>query len=224
MAVALLISGVLLAQENDQVVKEKKSMITLQGGPGFPIGDFASTNLNNENAGFAKTGYTIMASYAYHFEKTAAITASAFYNSFGTQKFSMSFLGDGSGQTIDLDMDHWKFYGLTVGPMLTFDVGKNVYTDIKLMGGVVNANSPQISYQGTVMAKGDWSFAPALQGGVNLRIGTNSNWFVIASADYTYAKPKFSYTYTDEFDQLVTDNIHQKMSVVNVSAGVGITF
>jgi len=222
MAIALLVSGVLQAQET-RVKTEKKSFLTLHGGPSFPVGDFGSDNMGNQYAGFAKTGYTVNLNYGYLFNKNAGLTASAFYNSFGTKQFALSFL-EGSGGTVTLDMDHWKFYGLTAGPLMSFDVSKNIYSDIKVMAGMVNANSPKISYSGIVMANGDWSWAPALQGGISLRMGTGSNIFVFVNADYMYMKPKFSYTYTDENDQLVKEDIRQKMSVVNVSAGIGINF
>jgi hypothetical protein len=222
MAIALLVSGMLQAQEK-YAKTEKKSFIALHAGPTFPVGDFNSNNTGNENAGFAKTGYTINLNYGYNFVPKAGITASVFYNSYKTHQFSTAFL-DGNTQAINLDIDHWKFYGLSAGPMLTFDLRKNIYSDIKVMGGIVNANSPKVTYNGVVMAEDDWSWAPAFQGGINVRIGTGSNLFVFGNADFMYMKPKFSYKYTNENQQLVNEDIKQKISAVNVSAGVGFNF
>jgi hypothetical protein len=223
MAIALLISGALLAQEAE-TQQLKKSFLVLHGGPSFPVGDFGSKNMGNQEAGFAKTGYSVNLNYGYQFEKNAGITASIFLNNYNTQPFKMSFAGESGTETIELKMDHWQFYGLTAGPMLNFTAGKNIFADLKIMGGVVNANTPQISYQGTVMAKEDWSWAPAIQGGANLRIGAGNNMFVFANADYMYMKPKFTSSYYDENSNWVTTDIKQKMSVVNVSAGIGFSF
>lgn len=224
MAMALLISGALQAQE-ETVKKESKSYLVLHAGPSLPVGDFSSTNVANQQAGFAKTGYTINLNYGYQFQKNAGITVGAFYNSYNTHGFAMSFLEGTSGaQTISLGMDHWKMYGISAGPMLTFDVAKNIVADVKVMGGIANANSPKITYEGTVMAEGDWSFTPAIQGGVQLRINTGGNVFVMANADYMYLKPKFTYTYTNEASQVVNEDIRQKLSVVNLSAGIGFKF
>jgi hypothetical protein len=223
MAIALLISGALQAQDAEAKVV-KKSFLAMHAGPTIPVGDFGSKNLGNEDAGFAKTGYNINLNYGYQFEKNAGITASVFLNNYNTNPFAMSFAGEGGSQTIELKMDHWKFYGLTAGPMLNFNAGKNIFTDLKVMGGIVNANTPKITYLGTVMAEADWSWAPALQAGVNLRIGTGSNMFVFANADYMYMQPKFTSSYYDANDNWVTTDIKQKMSVVKVTAGIGFNF
>ncbi|GAB2828485.1 outer membrane beta-barrel protein [Ferruginibacter profundus] len=221
MAIALLVSGALQAQET-AAKTEKKSFLVLHGGAALPVGDFSSNNTGNDKAGFATTGYTINLNYGYHFEKTAGITASVFYNHYNTHNFSMSFV-EGTG-TIALDMDHWKFYGITAGPMLSIEVSPAVCADLKVMGGIANANSPKITYQGIVMAEGDWSWAPIIQGGVNLRINTGSPVFVFVNADYQYLKPKFTYNYSNIGDQQVTDKIAQPISAVNASAGIGINF
>ncbi len=223
MAIALLAGGALHAQKAG-AQQTKKSFLAFHAGPTIPAGDFGSKNTGNEDAGYAKTGFTINLNYGYQFEKNAGVTASAFYNNFNTHKFVMAF-NDGSGpQNIELKMDHWQFYGLSAGPMLTFELGKNINTDVKVMGGVANANSPKITYNSIVMAEQDWGWAPVLQGGLNLRIGTGSNLFLFANADYLYMKPKFQYSYTNENDQWVTEDIKQKISAVNVTAGIGFKF
>ena len=225
MAIALLISGALQAQ-NDAVKQEKKSFLVLHAGPTIPVGDFNSTNTANSDAGFAKTGYTINLNYGYQFEKNAGLTANVFYNGYNTHNFSMTYLeGTSSSGTLTLDMDHWKVYGITAGPMLTFEIGHGILADCKLMGGIANAHSPKLIYKGRVLTNGDDNWAATILGGVNLRMNAGGNLFVFANTDYMYLKPKFSYTYTSSItDQQVTKNTSQKMSVVNVSAGIGINF
>jgi len=137
----------------------------------------------------------------------------------------MSFLdGIPYNNAVTLDMDHWKIYGITAGPMLTFAIANHVLADCKLMGGIANARSPKIMYQGSTIAPADNNWAAAIQAGVNLRIQAGHHLFVFANTDYLYLKPRFSYTYINSSDMQVTKTTAQKMSVVNISAGIGINF
>lgn len=223
MALVLLGSGFLMAQKNPTKTYSR-SFLALHAGLGLPMGSLGSNNLNNENSGFAKTGYSVGLNYGYQYKKTAGVAASAFYNNFTTNSFKETFHGEGGSQIIELKMDHWKFYGLSAGPMLSYELSKNIFTDLRIMGGIANANSPKITYINIVMADEDWSWAPMLQAGINLRIGTGSNLFIFANADYMYLEPQFSYNYLDINDQIVASDIQQTISSLNVTAGVGFKF
>jgi opacity protein-like surface antigen len=221
MGLALLLSGSMMGQVS-KTNTNGKSFIVLHGGPSFPLGDFASNDFtNNENAGLAKTGFTINLGYGYHIKKNMGIAAGLFYNNYPVDEASMEEIFNGSGINISLDMDHWKFYGIAAGPLFTLDLNKNIAADIKIMGGISNANSPNVSFMGEELVKGDWGAAATFLTGINLRIGTAKKLFFFGNIDFTYLDPKFEYEYMDENDNWVKEDIHQKMSVINVTAGVG---
>lgn len=217
---ALLLSGAAGAQ-GSVAKKEMRSLLTFHAGPSFPVGDFSSKSFDNEQAGFANTGVALNLNYAYQFQKTFAVTGAVFYNRNNTQKTIPVAVEE--GPDVDLHLDHWQFYGISAGPMLSFELAPKLYSDLRVMGGIADANSPEITYEGMVIAKEDWSITPVIQGGLNLRYNTGKRFFVYTGVDYLYLKPTFNYTYLD-IAEFPSQEIKQKISVLNVSAGAGIRF
>lgn len=225
MTIVLLVSGTILAQGSAKTTATAtKSVLAFHAGPSFPVGDFGSNDFDNEQAGFAKTGFTIDLNYGYQFHPNAGIAASVFYNKYNMHNVVMDIVLEGRlNEEVTLDiMDNWQFYGITAGPMLTFGLAKNIWTDLRLMGGVVNTKSPKISYEGELLEKAHWSIAPALQGGLDLRFGTGKNMFIFTNLDYLYMKPEFTASSSEWFDE--GEKFKQKISVLNLTGGIGIKF
>jgi opacity protein-like surface antigen len=227
-AMALLVSGTLLAQESKTKKKESKSFIVLHAGPSFPVGDFSSTNTDNLDAGFAKTGVNINLTYGYEYQKNLGVVASLLYNRNPLNKGGVAYKDETSGQQVVLNLDHWQFYGVAAGPMLTFNIGEKVNTDFKVMVGAVNANAPKISYQGVALTNDAWNVAPVYMAGLSVRINAGKNIFIMAGADYMYLRPTLKYEFSNiiasQIPSNYSDYFKQKMSVVNVTAGVGFKF
>lgn len=225
MAMALLVSGTLLAQESKATKSGPKSFIAFHGGPSFPVADFSSTDMeNNPDAGFAKTGFNLNITYGYQFQQNMSLVGSLLFNQNKINKGGITYKDETSGQDIVLKMDHWQFYGVAAGPMLSLPIGNTVYADFKVMIGAVNANAPQISYQGVELTKETWNVAPIYQGGIGFRMDAGKNMFLMVGADYMYLKPTFKYSFVGQPFEGVPNETQQKMSVVNVTAGVGFKF
>lgn len=224
LTLVLLVSGAMLAQGSKET-RVTKSILAFHGGPSFPMGDFKDNNIDNEEAGFAKTGFTIDLNYGYQFHKNAGIAAGVFFNKYKASNVTIEII-DGSEvpELVDLKLDNWQFYGITAGPMLTFDLAKSIAADLRVMGGIANAKTPTIVYEHTVAADKDWSVAPVIQGGLNLRIGTSNSLFVFAGVDYMYMKPKFDINFLEGYEEDAPDRVHQKISVLNLTGGIGIKF
>lgn len=214
LTLVLLVSGAMLAQGSKET-RVTKSILAFHAGPSFPTGDFSSTDFENVEAGFAKTGFNLNLTYAYQFHKNAGISSSIFYNRYRLNEDKINELFS------DVAVDHWKFYGITVGPMLTFDLAKNIAADLRVMGGAANVNSPSAQEHGELILDEEWSWAPVLQGGLNLRFGTGNNIFVFTGLDYQYMKPKFE---IEPIVGVIEDRVHQKISVLNLTGGIGIKF
>ena len=217
---ALLLGGAAGAQ-GTVAKKEMRSLLTFQAGPSFPVGDFSSKSFDNEQAGFAKTGVALNLTYAYQFQQPLGVTGAVFYNRNNTKKTITVAMEE--GPDVALHLDHWQFYGISAGPMLSFELAPQLFTDLRVMGGIANANSPEITYEGMQIAKEDWSVTPVLQGGLNLRYNTGQRFFVYTGVDYLYLKPTFNYVYAD-ITEFPNQEIKQKISVLTISAGVGIRF
>jgi hypothetical protein len=233
--IVLLISGAMQAQGSTEKTVTK-SFLVLHAGPSFPIGDFGKTNLidngtnliYNGEAGFAKTGFNVNINYGYQFVKNLGLAASVFYNNnkLNNKAFVDQLNGVVGEEVIDatgLKLDHWKWYGLTVGPMINHELTKDLTIDLRVMGGVANVNSPKATFEGFEVAKEDWAIAPVFQTGLDMRIGVGKNMFIYTGVDYLYMKPKFTLEYTID-QEMTTETAKQKMSVLNVTGGFGIRF
>ncbi len=205
-----------IAQDAQEKSPEKYQYLALHVGAGFPVGDFGSNNIDNEEAGFAKTGINVGLQYVYKLGKNLGLGAGAFYNFFNAAK---SVAIPDNGGTINVRLDHWQYYGLTLGPTVTLDLDDQVSLDLRAMAGIATANAPRVNYQGNAVLKEDWSSTPVMQGGANIRVKTNNaRLYIFANADFTYLNPDFTIT---TFDDSYTQKVKQRMSVLNLTGGVG---
>lgn len=204
------------AQETTEKTPEKYQYIAVHIGAGFPVGDFGSNTTSNEEAGFAKTGVNVGIQYVYKLGKNLGLGAGAFYNFFNASK-SVSIPTNGGSTSVSLD--HWQYYGLVIGPTVTLDLDEQVSLDLRGMAGIAAANAPRVKLQNTAMLKEDWSSTSVLQGGANLRVKmNNARVYIFANMDFTYVYPEFTVT---SYDNSYTQKIKQRMSVLNLTGGVG---
>ncbi|MBL7745189.1 MAG: outer membrane beta-barrel protein [Chitinophagaceae bacterium] len=228
LAMALLVCGALQAQGSKEKVNPK-SFLAFHAGPSIPIGDFYNSDYDNADAGFARIGFNPNLTYGYQFAKNFGLTASIFFNknkldNIAIQEAMEAVFEVEPGSFKGLKLDHWKWYGVTVGPALIYNFTPYVAGDIRIMAGIVNANTPAITFQGETLAGEDWSVAMPLQAGADLRIGIgkNKNTFIFVNIDYLYMKPKFNVD--SDLDELVSETFKQKISVINLTGGLGIRF
>ncbi len=217
---ALLVSSAIPAQESKTTVN-KNSFLAFHAGPSFPVGAFSSNDPANEDAGLAKTGYTIGLNYGYRFNTNFGIEAAAFYNHYGTKNMVLTLeTGDGT-ETFEMTADAWNLYGLTLGPSLEFSPAKNMSAGMHVMGGVANVRLPAFYLEDEELTKADWGIGPVFQAGINLKIDAGKQVFFFVSGDYQYMRPVFNILdiWTDE-----SDKGYQKISVVQATAGIGIRF
>jgi hypothetical protein len=211
----LLISGVVMAQGSKGTMTNK-SFLAFHGGPSFTTGFFANTNFNNTLSGFAKTGFNLNLNYGYHFSKMAGITGSVFYSRYNLDKTAIAEIATGA------NADHWQFYGISAGPMLSHEFSKKVAGDLYVMGGPVTANSPKITYDNSLALPGTWAWTGMVQAGVGMRFNVGGNFFIYANGDYMYMQPEFK---LETFSGiLTTERHHQTISVFNLTGGIGMNF
>ena len=209
LVVALLIAGTIVAQYSDEGSKTKH-LVFFSVGPSFPIVDFGSTNIDNEDAGMAKVGYNLQLKYKYAPNAGLGFPSSVFYAS---HKLDQSaFNADSS-----LSLDHWQYYGIMVGPMLVLPVTEEVKVDLSAQIGAGNFNSPEVIYGHQTLMEGKWSWAMPLQLGADLRYAFSENASLLVSMDYFYARPKYEFTG-------ITETVKQKITTLQLNAGIGIRF
>lgn len=207
----LILTGLLLiqvgfAQTTNPI--ERKSSLIFSGGAAIPVGPFATTT--SEESGMAKTGYTMNLQYARQF-KGFGIGIQGMYSS-----HSLKNEMEGYG----LKFSNWNYYGITAGLISSYPIKQQgkFFVDLKALAGAGFVKSPSISYSGegetvTEPARNSTAFLGDV--GIGLRYKISSKAFLYGAADWISMQPKFSYN---------GEQMTQKMSAVNLHAGLGFSF
>jgi len=224
-AVTMSMYMIAIAQER-RAGPEKKGFLILSAGPSFPLGNFSSTTFDiNSNTppknGFAKTGFNLDLQGGYHFVKNFGVTGSVFYNLYS---YDEQRLKDQLGIPAEANMrvDHWKYYGIVAGPMLTATITPKTSIDFNVMTGVISANSPKaiVSDDGTGdIVNEDWSTAVPIRVGSGMRFQFGENGYFGIGMNYFFAEPRFKTLFLGE-----TYEAHQQLSALTVNAGIGFRF
>lgn len=196
----------------------KRNFLALTAGPSFPVGDFASTDLDNDDAGLAKTGFTIDLKYGHHFNNVFGLTAAAIYGRYAVDKSAIS--DDG---TTGLSIDPWQYYGILAGPLVTGGLSRQAFIDFSVLSGAVLTAFPKSTLDGIEVTKRDWSTAVPIKFAADLRFGFNNAGYIFVGGSYMYMKPKFNVTAKVD-DDFETTRLKQKMGMFGANAGIGITF
>ena len=190
---------------------EKKAFLIFTAGPSFPVGDFTSKNLDNDQAGLAKTGFNLDLQGGYRLIKSVGVTSSIFYS---REAIDQKILNGTS-----VSVDHWQYYGIVIGPMITQNLTPKIAADFNVMTGVVNANSPKFSYNGEVIFPEDWAVAVPVRVSGDMRVQFARNGYFLIGVNYLYLNPEFKTTALGE-----TYRAHQRITVVNLNGGIGFRF
>ena len=210
---ALLFCSAVTAQIN-KVKSELKSYLVLSAGPSFPLGDFGSTNENNDYAGYGRTGFNIDLSYAYKIAPNIGIDISGLYGNHSLDKKLTSLL---SGAAVD----HFQIVAFMPGVYVYQMAGDKAELGFRLRGGYATVNSPQFTYVGEVLVTEDWADAFIWGGGINMKLDVSKRAFVSANLDYLQTRPEFKVT-----DNTTNETIKavQHIANLNLNAGFGFRF
>jgi hypothetical protein len=187
----LTLSSGLFAQE----VRTKNGFISVTLGAAFPTGDFADSDLNNDDAGFAENGVAInLVNFGYLFSKNIGITA----------------MLSGSAYPIDAnngDEPIWGFGSFMVGPLFSFasEDGKTEL-DLRVMIGTSSATlDPDDGSQEFEGSGGAFSIGSGLRYNLSDFIALTSNFDIISG--------------NPEFD-VNGSSFEQPISTVNLTFGI----
>ncbi|KAA2243023.1 porin family protein [Chitinophaga agrisoli] len=197
---AVLLTSVLSVQAQNK--KDARSFIGITGGLSLPGGDYSKGDYNNDQSGFAKTGFNIGVTGAYYFKHSHfGIGGILSYTHYGFK--NAQGLADGYKEAFDVDSSTVYIKGnnqtinILVGPYYTVPLGK-LSLDFRLLGGLVNATLPgnEVYLEDGLdnRLKQDKSTASAFgwQGGAAIRYTIVPHIGVFAGVDYFYSKPNFS--------------------------------
>ena len=220
-------SGLLSAQDTEIKKNEKKFFAAISVGPSFPVGNFASKDLtNNIDAGLAKVGYNANLHTGYQLTEQFGLASTIFISKYNVDNDAVQrFLNGNGGSSLNATADHWQYWGISIGPMGTFDLGGDVKLDIKTLLGYARANMPVIRFdlegaELSAVTPDRWTDAFSWQVGADLRYHFNPSTFFFTNLDYNYIKPKWTYPIAGGG----SESYEQKTGVVDFNVGIGVAF
>ncbi len=197
-----------------QQTSNQKWTLALSAGPSFPVGSFGAKDLNKDpEAGLANVGLNFNLQLGYYFEKNFGLV--------GTFLYSKYTLDNSALGLTNVSTDHWQYYGMLVGPLFSLEAGKRFWVDFKFLIGVTNVNSPVFSASNSVIVNEDWAAAFTFQVGASARYDLNQNLFLVLNTGFVGMKPTFKLT---EPTGNTTVEAEQKVSAIDVTAGIGVRF
>jgi hypothetical protein len=219
---------------SSSVAQDKKGYIGISLGPSFPIGDFASKNFSNRNAGFATTGAIFDISFAYKLGKsnfgiTGLIRGQA--NALDVQAMADE-LGNslrGTNWTVESG-GAWTLGGYFIGGIGSFPVSEKVSFDTKAMIGIGISTIPEITITSSDNFGSYWtkqsittSSSLAYTLGVGFKIELGKSLYLLTNLDYLGSEPEFqNIDIVDSDGDRTKFTYKQSIRTINLSIGIAL--
>lgn len=220
-----------LAFNNAKAQSNRSVYLDYSYGISSPLGDFASRNFNNSDAGFAKGGLSSSFTIGYDFNDKG------FGLLFKSQSHINMFNADDYAKQLNrfTDDGFWyvsgNFYSMNtfmLGVKKWIDLSPKSKVDAHVLLGYAMAKTPQIEvyesflpYWGVELAA--FSNTVGFQLGLAYEYQINNRLSLIASMEYFGASAEFeditSYTSSGK---IYSDTRNQKMNVINTRIGLGV--
>lgn len=217
--------------------QNQKSFIGISLGPSFPVGDFANTDLSDENSGLAKVGGTLSLNYGYHLSQQFGLMAVIRGSVHGVDVDALKrqyATPDGIASSISFKTSTWKSAAAMVGifEMLPLNASKNLFFVARGAIGVQRSQSPStditiaVSGLGTFTNHQDSYSATSLAYllGLGLDFQLEKNLSLKFNADYTGANPKFQDPRAATYPQNNYTKLKQPINTVDLSLGLAFRF
>lgn len=178
-----------------------RSVISFHAGVSIPMICFASDDLNNKNAGFAKPGLIAEIEYKYRFLDHFGVGTSFFWANNPVRDGKVTESGE------------YNYFGLMAGPVFFPGIGKTIQADIHMYGGIANTYMPRINDGDKVLLNNESAYAFTWSAGASARWNFYEKAFVSLKAEQVNLKP-----------QIRSSSMKTEQHIVglNIAAGVGL--
>ncbi len=211
----------------------QEKYLSVTGGYTVPVGNFAESDLNNKESGYAQNGYNFSFEMSYYFSDFIGIGAdlrfnncnfnSGFFNGLLKERFKNEV------DTIGLSSGNYNLHNFLIGPILKVNIGDYVSIYGKTFIGVMSAYRPSQTlvyqfYGQTLVSKstiGKYTGTFAYNFGAGALFKLSSRFGLNLSADYIAGNPTF-----ETYDYKTLENVKNKQAIAyfNYNAGVLLTF
>jgi hypothetical protein len=214
------------------------TLISLGVGANIPTGDYASIDLENENAGFALTGVNLNVTALYKLGRRIGVGgefsgSSNWVNNAGYQSaFEQAFPDLENWQ---VNAQRWSNGGIMAGPAATLPLGNTLDFLFKVFGGGVLAYTPMVEVIGEINNQQQYirlyeqnkAWAFTFKVGAGLMFSTGSRQYLMFTGEYQYINPTFTgfrvLVYEDPDEPPVITDVSRTlpMNAFNVTIGYG---
>lgn len=179
-------------------------------GRSFPVGDFASDNINRINTGMAKNGWSVEVKYNHRFDDLFGISSAFLYAQFPIKNISTNEGPFTSIKPLD-------YYELLIGPMMTGSIGKKFSLDLSVLTGTAYINATKVNLNGEIFAKKFPASAIPLKCAIDLKFQLTTKWHFVTGITYNYMRSSMNVT-------IQSQDISFKQSLNSTSVNCGLGF
>lgn len=215
--------------------QNQKGYISISLGPSLPTGDFASTNYNNNEAGWSKTGAVIDIAFTHKFSQShwgIAAMLRGQTNPLDAQGIADEVASQVPGVLITVTTTNWQIGSLWLGTYGSFPFSEKAAFDTRAMIGFLRVTAPEITTTAITAFGSEWikqsssttsTFGYLLGAGFRFDLGEKLSF--LTQADYMSSKPKFKdVETTSSMGDYEKETKSQKIQTVNVSIGLAFKF
>lgn len=232
----ILLLTVLIAFMTAGAKAQVKSYFGFFGGVSNPLGDFKSTDYNNNKSGFGKRGLTYGLDGTYYFYKNLGVGASVTYQDNGELSqtdanslaagYTSSFSSDDATVTAN---KRYQSVNILLGPQYSIPFGKFIF-DIRASAGIVKTYStPETaillggvtSQTATFYQKSASATVLGYSGAAALRYKLSDNVFLTLRGAYLYSSGP---SVTNQGRTTDIGRIVTKQPITTINTTLGLTF
>lgn len=215
---------------------QDKGYIGLTFGAANPIGDYHSTDIDNDDAGLAKTGLFYDLSFAYKFGGSFGLTAvlRGQANPVNADEFASQVEDEfasvfGPGLSVKAESDPWSCGLFMAGGYGSFGLTDKLSFESRILIGLMSATAPEMTATVTDGIDSYWEKQSAVTStgfafgvGAGLKFDVGNRICLLANLDYTSATVSFEdVEYISSDGDNYTDSFDQSLSTVNFGVGIG---
>ena len=212
---------------------QDKGYIAISAGPSFPMGDFASTDSDNEGAGLAKTGSFFDLSFVQKFGTNLGMTLllRGQYNAIDHEPIMDGLIQEEPLVSWEVESEGWSLGTLMGGVYGSFPLSPDkVSFETRVMAGIVSANSPEILITGTDAFSSAWVKQEHGSGtafgylvGVGFKFNLGQRLALLINFDYLATEPEFEDVTTTTSIGIFSENTFSQ-SITTINTGVGLAY
>lgn len=216
-----------------KALSQDKGYIGLGFGGSTPLGTFASTEPDNEDAGFATIGLSIDLSFGYKLGERFGLAALIRSQANGVDAQAIADQLVLPGYKVTVEAGNYAIGGFFVGGYGSFPISGKLDLDTRGLIGFASTSSPTYDIRYSAMGVGDvltFKQTSATGGAFAYNLGAGLRWNVgrkvclVWMLDYMGTNPEFEFTLTNIDGTTTRSRYNQPIATFNSSISIGYRF